>query len=665
MSFLSVVAFTLLLLACYGWGYALVRWAAIRDKDYFAFLSVVGIACLIFLGGILNLVRLAYPAALGILLLLGWIFFIISYSTNAKTWLATWRARGLINPVRFKPMSGYALPIGILVIAVGFDALTLLPAAAFNIYDDFYTYMPRPFRMLQTGTLAGNPYEVLGIDSLGAHAFLQGFVLLGFPIEYVLGLDAVFGFALTGLLLIAIGKKLNLHWCYPTFALIGLIVINPQSVNISALYLASAIILGILFASFHLLDQMEKSDSDAIPVIAAGILGLLLASLIGLKGTFIGYALAYCAFLFTGLFLISKDRRKILKICGLVMLVVFMALFPWLLLYSNKYASAVHAVLHPATVATGNGFPVLKGNIAELFSARNSLYGGSHLTYGIVVLILAVAGFYSLFHVCRNGASSSSQRRYFLVAAASCAASIISYFSLGLISPPGVTIRYSCPVLIATLPFAWLAVAMAVPRSPHPAGSPNPPGIKMALILPMPLLIVALFGTNFVSRIEQAYYQRMTISFPVWENYIEYNRHAISPDARRIIRGIQDKTQPAQKILVWISTPMHLDFSRNEIYSIMNGSLVNPWMDMPLNGNVNDMVQYLKGQGIRYIMWEYQDYGSLESMYRSWLPSPFDSYRKQGERGLYLRKMLTSIMTGGNLLYDANGVALFDLQQIQ
>ena len=84
--------------ACYGWGYALVRWTAIRDKDDFTFLSVVGIACLIFLGGVLNLVRLAYPAALIILILIGLAFFFIRFSANVKGWLASWRAVSLIDP---------------------------------------------------------------------------------------------------------------------------------------------------------------------------------------------------------------------------------------------------------------------------------------------------------------------------------------------------------------------------------------------------------------------------------------------------------------------------------------------------------------------------------------------------------------------------------------
>ena len=664
MKYLDIIAFTFLMFACYGWGHVLVRWTATRDKYDFAFLSVVGIAFLIFLGGILNLFRLAYPAALIILLLSGLAIFFIHFSANAKMWLTKWRSNSLIDPEKLNSMPGYAFPIGILTIAVSFYAFTVLPAAVFNFHDDFYIYMPRPLRMLQTGTLAGNPYEILGTDSLGAHAFLQGFVLLGFPLEYLQGLEAVFSFALAGLLLISIGKKLNLHWSYTAFVLLGFIVINPQSVNISPIYLGSAFILGIIIASCQLLEQMDKSESDAIPLITVGILGLLLASLIALKNTFVSYALAYSAIFFIGLLLISKDKLKTFKIGTLVMLSTFLALLPWLALHAANFASAAHIALHASSATSSvNTFTSIGGNISGLFSLANSRYGGSLLSYGVIVLMLTAVGSYSFFNTFDKRAAAI-QRGYFLVATASCAAGTIIYFFHGSILPAETAVRYSCPVLIATLPFAWLVASLAASNSLHPAKLPNPSSMRIGIVFLMPLLIVILFWNNFVERIERAYYQHMTFASNLSNKYLEHTRRSLSLDAKQEIRAIQYKTEPAQKILVWISLPMHLDFSRNEIYSIMNLSLLNPWLDMPLNSDRNDMVQFLKGQGIRYIMWE-KGGGGLESMYRRWLFDPNVSRRNMAERGLYLREMLASIMNGGRFLYNADGIVLFDLQQIK
>jgi hypothetical protein len=278
--------------------------------------------------------------------------------------------------------------------------------------------------------------------------------------------------------------------------------------------------------------------------------------------------------------------------------------------------------------------------------------------------MLFMVGSYSLFNTFGNRVAPS-QRGYFLVAAASCAAGIGNYFFNGFVVAPESAVRYSCPALIASLPFAWLAASMSVSYAARPAKLLNLPGMKMAIMLSMSLLVVILFWNNFISRIERAYYQHMALSYPVGDGYIEHIRYTTSLDAKQEIRKIQYMTQPAQKILVWISMPGHLDFSRNVIYSVRAEGLANPWADMPFNGNVNDMVQYLKGQGIRYIMWEYNDeYGMVRS-YRRQLSVPIAGYKTQAERPLYLRKVLVSLMNGGSFLYHENGMVLFDLQQVK
>lgn len=659
MKYLSIIYFTILLFACYGWGYALVRWTAVRDEFDFAFLAVVGIACMIFIGGVLNLVRLAYPASLTVLLLIGLAFLAISYAPKAKTWISAWNDGNLSIPDRLKSMSAYALPVGILAIAVGFYALNLLPSAVFNSGDDFYTYLPRPIRMLQTGTISGDPFEMLGID-LGAQAFLHGFVLIVFPIEYLIGLDAVFGFALAGLLLIAIGRKFDLDWGFVAIALIVFIVVNPQTVNISALYTGSAIILGILLASCHLLDQIEDSGSNVGPLISVGISGLLSAGAIAVKTSFASYVFAYFAFFFTGLFLISKDKRKILKICGLIILSTFLAILPWLTLHSTNIAIDILTALNRSNVVANDHISLPLRHIPALFSADVLQYGDSYMSYGIIVLMLFMVGSYSLFSMFASRVTLF-QRGYFLVASASCAAGIVSYFFNAYYTLPKSAVRYTCPILIAALPFALLVASMSATKPANHEKLLRLPGINIAVMMFMPLLVVILFFNSFVTRLERAYYQHMTLSYPVPDNYISLVHQTTSSETKKEIREIQYMAQPAQKILAWIDMPADLDFSRNEIYVVNHQGLQNPWLGMPFNGNINDMVQYLKGHDIRYIMWEYGDNYDRVNTYRRWSAINL----KAGTHALYLRHMLDLIMKDGSFLYHANGLVLFDLQQIK
>ncbi len=661
MKYFSMIAFLFFMFSCYGWGYALVSGAPNRDKDSFAFLSVIGIACLVFIGGVLNLVRLAYPAALKTLLLLGLVFFAISYFASAKMWLSRRRAGSLINAEALKAISGNALPIVILAISVGFFSWALLPAGAFNYDDDFLTYIPRSLRMLQTGTMTGDPFELLGKD-IGAHAFLHGFVLLGFPIEYLLGFDAVFSFALAGMLLIAIGNKFNLHCSYTAFALLGFIVINPQAVNISALYTGSAMILGILIASCLLLDQIFKSRSDVLPCFSIGILGLLIAGAIAIKTSFASYVSAYFAVFFVGLLLIANDKRKVLKIGGLVILSTLLALLPWLALHAGNYASSIEELLDPSTAAVVDKGALPVRNIIPLFSANNLFYGNSYLSYGIIVLMLLALGSYGLM-IAFGKRAALTLRGYFLVAAASCTAGIVSYFFNALYTNPQSAVRYSCPVLIAALPFAWLAASTNVPDPERPEKLNGGYGSKMTIMIFLSTLIVFLFFSNFISRVERAFYRHTTLSFPVTDSYMERIRYTTSPEAMKLMREIQFRTQPEQKILAWVDMPGNLDFSRNEIYAVGAQGLRNPWVDMPLNGNISDMIQYLKGMGIRYIIFEYSDIYGRVDIYRNWIASEPKTRFKTGVKALYFRKMLALMMKEGGYLYNANGIVLLDLQE--
>jgi hypothetical protein len=57
--------------ATYGWGRLTRRLAGLPNGTW-PVSSALGLACVIFLGGILNLCRLAFPAALAAIVLTGW-----------------------------------------------------------------------------------------------------------------------------------------------------------------------------------------------------------------------------------------------------------------------------------------------------------------------------------------------------------------------------------------------------------------------------------------------------------------------------------------------------------------------------------------------------------------------------------------------------------------
>jgi hypothetical protein len=228
------IVFTIIvILVCislYGWGLLFHRLSKCPVQNQIVTI-IVGLGVVIFLGGVLNLLRLAY----------GWAFDTLLITGIALTaWFTKFKLK---LPHKAGEWLCAAVP-GLLIVAIMvFTVKTQLPPKVFNWHDDFEKYFAHPVRMLQTGTLFGSPLNALGSETLGGQTLLHGFILNHFPIQYINGADAVFGLFLC---LLLSASSLGLRPVYlPMFLLSPLVVffINPQYVNVSALYMGSAFIM--------------------------------------------------------------------------------------------------------------------------------------------------------------------------------------------------------------------------------------------------------------------------------------------------------------------------------------------------------------------------------------------------------------------------------------
>ena len=183
---LAIFFIVIHLLSLYGYGFFFQKIDRPPRTTSWSTSIILGLGCWIFLGGVLNLLGLAYPWALRTMVAVGLGLFVIPlFHTTSREPVVGKRLR-----VWFAEAAPFLLPI----IAVSlFVIATLVPSAAFNWHDDFHKYMAYPVRMLQTGTLAGSPFNSLGTETLGGQTFLQGFVLSYFPLQYINGFDLLFG----------------------------------------------------------------------------------------------------------------------------------------------------------------------------------------------------------------------------------------------------------------------------------------------------------------------------------------------------------------------------------------------------------------------------------------------------------------------------------------
>ena len=165
----------------YGWGHLIEQITRIRFPAPFT--VGLGMACVIFVGGCLNLFGIALPLLLDITIFLGLV-------NTTRAFIRSWKAKSLINESKRYLSLDYltrAVPSTVLIAIVFiFSTYTQAPPKAFNLHDDFEKYLSHPVRMLTTGSLKGSQFNALGTETLGGQALLQGFAVAHWPIGYLL-----------------------------------------------------------------------------------------------------------------------------------------------------------------------------------------------------------------------------------------------------------------------------------------------------------------------------------------------------------------------------------------------------------------------------------------------------------------------------------------------
>lgn len=138
------IAASVACLSFYGWGLLCQRLAKYQVRNWIMTI-ITGVGVVIFLGGVLNLLRVAYGWAFDILLVIGVV-------------LAGWFTRFKLKlPHKQSEWFCAAVP-GLLIAAIMvFTVKTQLPPRVFNWHDDFEKYFAHSVRMLETGTLFGSP----------------------------------------------------------------------------------------------------------------------------------------------------------------------------------------------------------------------------------------------------------------------------------------------------------------------------------------------------------------------------------------------------------------------------------------------------------------------------------------------------------------------------
>lgn len=562
MSMIGTVIVTLLAtLILWGTGRFVLRSAGVTTHTDIMSIGV-GLAAVLAAGGVLNALGLAYAPALWSLVGIG----------SVATGLELRRVDISVNRWPMPPV--VVLAAALLIIgATLFAIITQAPPRGFNFHDDLEKYFAHPVRMLATGTLGGSPLNSLGLSTLGGQAFLQGFVLSLVPIQYINGLDAVFGLAV----LLGTGAALAWRLAPGTFGVLlvplALVTINPLYVNTSGVYLPCALML----SAFALMMQ-ERPGTGAGSGI---ILGLLYAGLVALKVTYLLFALVHFSLALITVYQTAGSLRQATRWAGRVVAASAAGIAPWLFVYRTNY---LHWGLNPGGEAVAGAGP-----LPNLLSSHYRFWGESYASYTLIAVICAVA---AMLCAWTSRDRARQHQGLLLGAFAASGTGFLSYLlSITTLGPLAfgfdAAVRYAIPILSAAA-----AVALGVlPRVPLRATST----LALNLAIPAGAAIILTFAQTTADRYRQAWDYGSILAFAdIARNpaFLDYNAYALSDQARDRVRGFQEQVPAAEPLLAWISTPFHLDYARNRIIDAEPAGMTTPWAHVPPD--------------VRYVLWQYR-----------------------------------------------------------
>jgi hypothetical protein len=633
----------LFILCAFGWGRLMRHFLDRRIFVFHSLTAIVGLAVLGALGGLLNLIHLATMTAWLVLLGIG-----LSATTHYLLHKRPWRQRAF--PLESIPL--FVAP----VITFGM-ALLLMPSGVFNTGDDFQTYITRATRMMQTGSLAGNAFDCLGLDSLGSPSFFHLFFLVAGGAELLNGFDAVVCFGLCLLLLAELSLRWRLPWWLGICGVLGLVWINPQYVNISPLYAGAAGVMALILCGVLLARSLVGNRKTSTSRLAVSM-GLIAAWLATMKITFSFFVAAYLSALLLVLLVLAVHRRAVLKSAAAGALTIAVCMLPWALVPLPALLRARHAAEPLMSGASlSHQYPtVVSRGTAGLFEPVALLYGNTpvfYLTVSAVALGLGIAG---VVHWLGRGRDPR------LCGTLAVGAGGVAIFATLLLNshlfPISMAIRFSCPILIGGV----FMVAFGFVRSRTSASTASRKWVSAGVATACAVLIVS-FNTTFRERLDIMRQSQTMLSFPFKQSYAAYSRDTFTNLQTSYYHTcLQTNIPTGSTAFVWTTTPFLFDFQRNQLQTFYVAGIGNPLLQFPAGVSPKALEQYFRHNDIQFIILQTNGYGvaGLPELRRT-QGSPSAYYRQIGDFGIYLRTNLLDLAARGKVLYSDDQILIFRL----
>ncbi len=555
---------------------------------------VMGLTALLVVGGVLNILGLAYPGSLLGVTLIGWILGLWHLSRMLRRTLEqTSNDWPQVLTIVFKESLHYWPVIIFGLVAYVFYA----NPSAFNLHDDFEKYLKYPIRMLQQGKLSASKFDALGTEALGGMSFLQSFAYTVRPIAYLNAIDAVLGLTLCMATVAALLKALGRHWGWSVLFSAMIAFIDPFYVNTSAIYMGAAVLMLVFIIPFFC-----DSIDDCFDWRHSILFGLSYAGLLSLKTSLALFIPVHYAFFF-GVSILGSRKR--LPFLGWGLRIPFLSLVfaaPWLGSHRDKLVAVMSAPEKEFMFSSElPAAPILPG--WKPFSTEILFYGFTvtniHFSFFVITLLTVscIAAYY---------ASKPSSKKWMLLLAAF---SLAIFYILGMwilapiMSGHNAGLRYVGPVLIA----GCAVFALSVGSWEHGDLKNARARIVRWVSILAGCGVLVMFAPSVLARYEQALRLGHSLSIPTLarREYVRYCEFLMGLRGRTWVQGAQATIPQGGTVLAWTMASFQLDYGRNNIIDVDPAGLISPGLDFPFASELRTGVEYLKEEGISYVIWQY------------------------------------------------------------
>lgn len=555
----------------YGWGSILSNKLSI---NYVSIKIVVGMALILFLGGVLNVLKISFKQTIDIIFLLGLIFSIIKIykSIHNKEFFNIFRN---INKKYFI----FFLPTILLIIHIIFS----LNPGSYNVYDDLQKYFVHPIKMLETGSVFGSTLSSMGSQTLGGQAFFQSFFISWLGINSFNIFDNIFCLIITCLLLLEYSIK-SKNVLFGSLILCLVILIHSQFVNISSIYSGVIFIISTIIISLEFINKKINLEKTII------ILSLFFASLFVIKTTLGLFSVVFFSLFLFSTFFVKKFNNNFFKLSVLTPSLSILLSFPWSFFSIKQFLIVKDKINEPLNII------INENNIDFLnfFSSETLFYGVTQLHYTMLSIIAFVVIFLTyIIDKKQNILSEGNSNGVLLVASNSVLSGFFIYLGLVIFGQLhhslSTVIRYSIPFLIATIPLGILMMYSILPKTHR---------IYKLIFFILIISISVSFIPQYVNKIIQSYKCKSQLSFSksaCSKKFINYNENIFDSKKKILTQNLQKEIPAGKSIMVWINTPFFLNFKRNEIIEIDLAGFGNPWAIFP---------------SAEYMIWEHSGYAT-------------------------------------------------------